>query len=148
MTVNYTISGTAVCGTDYTISGADCATNTGSFAIPASTKPFTNITPLVITLTDDDTADSGETVILTLTEGSGYFLDSFISSPAFTLSLYDDTGAAAFSLGGTPAVGRDLDGHHHQGRSGRERRLLLPLAIPRHSLRPLERCPGQGQGLR
>ena len=108
VTVNYTISGTAVCGTDYTISGADCATNTGSFAIPASTKPFTNITPLVITLTDDDTADSGETVILTLTEGSGYFLDSFISSPVFTLSLYDDTGAAAFSLGGTPELGETL----------------------------------------
>ena len=107
VTVNYTISGTAVCGTDYTISGADCATNTGSFAIPANTKPFTNITPLVITLTDDDTADSGETVILTLTEGSGYFLNSFLR-PVFTLGLYDDTGAAAFSLGGTPELGETL----------------------------------------
>ncbi|MCY4349445.1 MAG: fibronectin type III domain-containing protein, partial [Thiotrichales bacterium] len=108
VTVNFTVGGTAVCGVDYTISGADCATNTGSFAIPASTKPFTNITPLVITLTDDDTADSGETVILTLTEGSGYFLNSFIARPVFTLGLYDDTGSAAFSLGGTPALGETL----------------------------------------
>ncbi len=38
LTVNYTLGGTATCGVDYTIPGANCSAMTGTFQIDAGTK--------------------------------------------------------------------------------------------------------------
>ena len=104
LTVNYSLSGTATCGTDYTITGTDCTTGTGAFTLPANTSALSVVT-FPITITPDDISDNGETIIMTITAGDGYN----VSSPAvYTLTIYDDTGSAAFSLSGTPQVGETL----------------------------------------
>ena len=72
--VSYTISGTATCGTDYTISGADCATNTGSFTLPAGTGE--QITVFTVSALADNVPDGGETIILTLVDGAAYDIDA------------------------------------------------------------------------
>ena len=77
--VNYAISGTATCGTDYTISGGtvDCTTNTGTLTIPAGTKAF-NGTALLLTIAaiEDNISDDHETLIITLVAGTGYSLNN------------------------------------------------------------------------
>ncbi|MYE86335.1 MAG: hypothetical protein F4X31_08880, partial [Gammaproteobacteria bacterium] len=105
LTVNYSLSGTATCGTDYTITGADCTAGTGDFTFPANTAARTPV-PFPITVIDDDISDNGETIIVTLTSTSadGYWLPPGFTK-TFTLTLYDDTGAAAISVSGTPRVG-------------------------------------------
>ncbi|MYH93963.1 MAG: hypothetical protein F4126_09605, partial [Acidimicrobiaceae bacterium] len=102
--VNYSLSGTATCGTDYTITGADCTAGTGVFAIPAGTAAFTNVL-FPITIIDDNVNDNGETIIVTLKAGAGYNLGSGV---VYTFSIYEDTGSAAFSLSGTPRIGETL----------------------------------------
>ncbi|MCY4214433.1 MAG: fibronectin type III domain-containing protein, partial [Gammaproteobacteria bacterium] len=107
LTVGYAISGTAACGTDYTIAGADCDAGTGSFTVPMGTSTFTEFKPITISITADDISDSGETVVLTLAAGTGYTVDEGALA-AHTVTLFDDTGAAAFSLTGAPHVGGTL----------------------------------------
>ncbi|MYG63354.1 MAG: hypothetical protein F4158_02025, partial [Synechococcus sp. SB0675_bin_7] len=103
LTVNYSLSGTATCGTDYMITGADCTTGMGAFTLPANTTAFTGV-PFPVTITPDDISDNGETIIVTLTAGNGYNISGEVS----TFTIYDDTGSAAFSLSGTPQVSETL----------------------------------------
>ena len=108
LTVTYRLSGTATCGTDYTITGADCTAGTGAFTFPANTTARTPVL-FPITVIDDDISDNGETIIVTLTDTrtDGYGLPpGFIKT--FTLTLYDDTGSAAISVSGTPRVGAPM----------------------------------------
>ncbi len=70
LTVSYTIGGTATCGTDYTIAGADCAQGTGTFTIPGGTARFTNV-HFPVTILGDAVPDTGETVILSINDGAG-----------------------------------------------------------------------------
>ncbi len=71
ITVNFSLTGTATYGTDYTQTGADTyntATNTGTvtFAVNATTATVT-LTPV-----SDTTIEPDETAIVTLAAGSGY----------------------------------------------------------------------------
>ncbi|WP_254064201.1 Calx-beta domain-containing protein, partial [Microcystis aeruginosa] len=69
LTVNYTVGGTATFNTDYTQSGAasfTSTTGTVTFAANATTATVT------VDPTTDTTAESNETVILTLASGTGY----------------------------------------------------------------------------
>ena len=91
ITLSYTVSGTAIAGDDFT-------------ALPGSINVSADAThvniPVIIT---DDTADEDdETVILTLTAGSGYTLGS---TKVHTLTIQDDdTPAATFAAAAsTPA---------------------------------------------
>ena len=107
LTINYTISGTATCGTDYTIAGADCAAMTGSFTIPAGAMvSLEGLAPITITLTDDDFDDDGETIILTIPTGQPGFVMPL--SNVATLTLRENTGEAAFELSGTPQTGQTM----------------------------------------
>ncbi len=108
LTVNYRLGGTATCGTDYMITGADCTAGTGAFTFPANTMARTPVL-FPITVIDDDISDNGETIIVTLTSTStdGYRLPPGFPK-TFTLTLYDDTGSAAISVSGTPRVGAPM----------------------------------------
>ncbi|MCZ8249192.1 Calx-beta domain-containing protein, partial [Microcystis sp. LE19-195.1E] len=63
LTVNYTLGGTATLNTDYTRTGT---TNTVTFAANSATAT------VIVDPTPDTTAESNETVILTLATGTGY----------------------------------------------------------------------------
>ncbi len=69
--VNYSIGGTATCGTDYTIAGANCGTSTGVFTFPSGTAAFTRVDFPVVFLADTQD-DNAETILITITSGSGY----------------------------------------------------------------------------
>jgi RHS repeat-associated protein len=83
--VNYTISGTATNGTDYqTLNG------TATFAAGSNTATI-NVNPL-----DDNTFEGGETVVLTLTEGStNYTLDAVKSG---TVTITDNETKPTISI--------------------------------------------------
>ncbi|MCY4332524.1 MAG: putative Ig domain-containing protein, partial [Cyanobacteria bacterium MAG CAR1_bin_15] len=75
--VNYDVSGTATEGTDFS--------NLSNFLLASSSSIF-----LQITITDDNADESGETVILTLSDGTGYR----VGSPSVhTLTIADNDGA-------------------------------------------------------
>ncbi|MFN0077536.1 MAG: Calx-beta domain-containing protein [Prosthecobacter sp.] len=77
LTVNYTVSGTATSGGDFTALS-------GSVTIPATAATATvEITPV-----DDSTSESLETVIVTLSTNAAYIIDP-LTTPA-TVSVYDD----------------------------------------------------------
>jgi RHS repeat-associated protein len=98
ITVNYSVSGTATNGTDYT-------TLSGSIAIPANaTEAYIDVSPSY----DGLNGDNNESVILTLTSGTGYT----VGSPSSGTVLIDDTGAntAADSAAATGQFGGDNDG--------------------------------------
>ena len=104
VTVRYSLSGTATCGVDYTIAGADCDAGTGSVTIPAGTagdEPFR----VPVTLVDDGPGDTGETLILTLTNQPEYDLGSIT---ALTFTLIEDGGTAGFEITGMPEIGQTL----------------------------------------
>ena len=97
ITVNYSVSGTATNGTDY-------QTLSGSVVIPANvTEAYIDVWPSYDGLGND----SSETVILTLTSGTGYT----VGTPSSAEVLIDDTWAAdASSYASTGALGGDGDG--------------------------------------
>ncbi len=76
LTISYTVGGTATSG-DFSISSS------GSLSIP---KGQTSAT-IPVTITNDSTHENAETVILTLSNGSGYALGS---RSVFTLTISDD----------------------------------------------------------
>ena len=81
LTLNYTLSGTATPGSDYTVSGA--AGNSGTLAVSSGETSVT-----IGVAIEDDSADEGnETVVLTLTGGEGYTVGS---PAAHTLTITDD----------------------------------------------------------
>ncbi|MGB3534156.1 MAG: DUF4347 domain-containing protein [Microcoleaceae cyanobacterium] len=69
LTINYTVSGVATSGEDYTIVGLDSITNSGSVYIPpGETGVNLNITPIQDLITEL----GGETVTIELETGEGY----------------------------------------------------------------------------
>ena len=105
--VSYTIGGTATCGVDYTIPGANCSARTGTFTIPAMTPAFTNVN-IPMTALGDEVSDSGETVILTFIDGADYNLGDPITT---TLRIIENTGRSAFRISGQPQVNGVLTGN-------------------------------------
>ncbi len=107
VTFSYTLGGTATCGTDYTIAGADCAQGTGTFTIPMGTPRFTGVV-IPITALEDTVSDNGETIILTITDGADYNLGIGVTA---TATIYENTGKSAFRTGGRAQVNGTLTVH-------------------------------------
>ncbi len=90
ITVNYTVGGTATAGSDFSIGGS----GTLSVASGAATAA------IPVAITDDAADEDNETVVLTLTTGSGYTVGSRNSH---TLTIADDDGTTpAVSLSAAP----------------------------------------------
>lgn len=95
VTVNYSLGGTAVAGTDY-------ATPGGSILIPAgSSSAAVNITP-----SQDTQVEPMETVTLTLTTNAAYVLEP--SATTATVSLFDDD-TNVVTLAVTDATAQEVD---------------------------------------
>ncbi len=107
LTVSYTIGGTATCGTDYTIVGADCGQGTGTFTIPAGTARFASV-EFPIAALGDAVSDTGETIILAINDGADYNLGS---GTTYTVTIVENSGRAAFRIGGQPQLNGTLTGH-------------------------------------
>jgi len=76
LTVNFTVSGTASCGSDYTSLGSTVTFSVGSATATKTVNVF-----------DDNLVEGDETVIVTLASGASYTLDS----PSMaTVTLQDD----------------------------------------------------------
>ncbi|MGF6849823.1 gliding motility-associated-like protein [Chitinophaga sp. W3I9] len=86
VTVNYTITGTAVNGTDY-------ATLSGSVVIPAGD----NSVPVPVTVTNDNIIEGTETVILTVTDGASqsFVFTASTTNGNATANIADDDAVAA-----------------------------------------------------
>ncbi len=110
LNVNYSIGGTATCGTDYTIAGATCTNDgngTGVFTFPSGTAAFTDVNFPVVFLSDTQD-DNGETIVITITSGSGYNLGT---GTAISITILQETGPAVFTVSGfsgAPRVGDTL----------------------------------------
>ncbi|WP_071189162.1 Calx-beta domain-containing protein [Trichormus sp. NMC-1] len=83
-TVNYTITGTATNGTDYLQ-----LTGTATFA------PGSNTTTITVTPTDDFIFEGNETVILTLTSGTGYNIGT---AKTATVTIADNDAIPQLSI--------------------------------------------------
>ena len=92
LTANFNVSGTATFGTDYTQSGAATFGGTGTVAFGAgeSTRQVT------IDPTPDTTDEPNETVILTVTSGTGYTVGS---PSAATGTITDDDAMPTINIG-------------------------------------------------
>ena len=98
ISIGYTVGGTATAGSgdDYTIAGATGATGTVDVAAGATSAV------IAVTINDDAVAEDAETVILTLTAGTGYALGG---TAEHTLTIEDDdTPAASFATGVSSAA--------------------------------------------
>jgi Ca2+-binding RTX toxin-like protein len=94
LTVNYTVGGTAVLGTDYSGIAATPVTRTVSFAANSATATVT------VDPTADTTIEPDETVALTLAAGSGY---SIGTTAAVTGTINNDD-FPSITLAVTPAT--------------------------------------------
>ena len=81
LTLSYTLSGTAMRGSDYSISGV--TTDSGMVSVSSGVTTAT----IAVAITDDSAEENSETVVLTLTGGSGYTVGS---PSAHTLTIRDD----------------------------------------------------------
>jgi hypothetical protein len=107
LTVNFTVAGTASLGTDYTGIAAAPPTQTVTFAPGAAT------TTVVVNPTADITAESNETVSLTLAAGTDYTIGT--ASAVTGIILNDDLiGTAANNILRGSALPEFIDGR--QGR--------------------------------
>ncbi len=99
LTLSYTLSGNATRGTDYTISGV--TSNTGTLAVAGNA----NSANIPVAILDDSTQESAETVILTLTGGTGYTVGA-PSVHTLTISDNDSSGqpSASFAAGSSSAA--------------------------------------------
>ncbi len=95
-TVSYALSGTAVRGSDYTISGV--TSNTGTVAVGTS-----GTAAIPVAITDDSATESAETVVLTLTGGAGYDIGTN-QSHTLTITDNDTAGVPQVSVIAGPAV--------------------------------------------
>ena len=93
LTVNFSVGGTASASTDYVQTGA------ASFAPPSGTVSFangSNTATVTVNPTTDATVESDETVILTVTSGTGYTVGS-PSAATGTITNDDTTVSVAVS---------------------------------------------------
>ncbi len=79
ITVGYTVGGTAAAGSDFSISGS------GTLSVASGATTAT----VPVAIIDDTTEEGGETVVLTLTAGSGYTVGS---ANSHTLTITDNDG--------------------------------------------------------
>ena len=84
LTVNFTVSGTATAGSDYTALGT-----TVTFAAGSATATKT------VSVIDDSLVESDETVVVTLATGTGYTVGS---PPTATVTIKDDDGVVNLAL--------------------------------------------------
>ena len=91
LTIGYNISGTATAGSgnDFTIQ------NSGTLSIVAGATSAT----IAVAINDDSSIENAETVILTLTDGTGYTLGT-TTVHTLTITDNDGTGQAILSLSG------------------------------------------------
>ena len=82
ITVSYTVGGTATAGSDFSISGS------GTLSVASGATTAT----VPVAITDDAEEEGGETVVLTLTAGSGYTLGS---ANSHTLTITDNDGTTS-----------------------------------------------------
>lgn len=109
LTVGYTVAGTATPGADYTGLPASPATPTITFAAGAATAT------VVVDPTADSTAESNETVSLTLAAGTGYTIGT-ASSATGTLLNDDLIGTSARNTLIGSALAEFIDGRQQQDR--------------------------------
>ncbi|QHS63797.1 Calx-beta domain-containing protein [Chitinophaga agri] len=86
ITISYSVGGTATSGTDYTVLGS-------SVILPAGQ----NSVPLNVNVTDDNIIEGTETVVVTLTNGTGANLTGFTASAtnnSATVNIGDDDNIA------------------------------------------------------
>ncbi len=105
--IHYTLGGTATCGTDYTIAGADCATGTGTLAVPAGTMAFDFI-EFPLTILTDSVADNAETITVAFAPDPGYNFVTASDRHIATVTIFEDSGGAELSITGNPWVGETL----------------------------------------
>ena len=106
LAVSYTLGGTATPGTDYTIgSGANYGARTGTFTVPSGTKAGIFVDALGITAVSDALQDNGETIVVTIVDGAGYDPGATATT---TVTLFENTGDAAFEVSGAPVMGETL----------------------------------------
>ncbi len=85
ITISYTITGTATSGSDYTALA-------GTVTVSGSNTSVT----IPITITDDALDESDETIVLTLTDGSGYSLTGVRAArKTHTVTITDDDGQSS-----------------------------------------------------
>ena len=112
ITLNYTVSGTATDGEDFTALS-------GTVTVPAGQARV--VVPIEIT--DDTETDPGETLVLTLAAGTGYTLAD--EDIAFTITIEDNdrrtvsTGSTG-STGGGPSSGSGTTGQEMTDDTGEE----------------------------
>ena len=96
ITLNYSVTGTATAGADYTAL-------TGTVAVSASATHV----EIPIVVTDDTTDEAGETVILTLNNGTGYTVNA--SSNTHTLTLVDNDATTVTIAAGSDTLATEGD---------------------------------------
>ena len=91
ITLNYTLSGTATLGTDYTIGGV--TSNSGTVSVTSGSTTAN----IPVAIADDSTQENAETIIVTLNQGADYTLGT--TNPAHTRTINDnDTPKATASF--------------------------------------------------
>ena len=93
LTVNYTIGGTAIAGTDYSITGLNTSTLQGSTTITLN-NGATVTKDLTVTVTNDALAEDLETITMTLDAGNGY--QTYAPTASASMWLRDDDQATVF----------------------------------------------------
>ena len=105
LTLRYSLSGTARAGSsnDYTIQ------NSGTLSIPGGDRSA----DIAVVINDDSAIENAETVILTLTGGTGYTVDSQGARPSVhTVTIEDnDSTSAAFAVSSS-SVDEDVGTHN------------------------------------
>ena len=99
LSVSYSVAGTAAAGSgnDYTIQ------NSGTLSVTAGATTAN----IPVAINDDSTVESSETVILTLTNGTGYTPGS---TTAHTLTITDNDSKATLSLSGPASANEGNSG--------------------------------------
>ncbi len=104
LTINFDVAGTATFNTDYAATGAaTMSATTGTATFPAGTTTVR----VIVDPASDTTDEPTETVLLTVTAGSGYTVGSPLSATAL---IYDDDPAPSLSINDAPSVSEPSSG--------------------------------------
>ncbi len=98
ITVNYSLSGAATLGADYTISGVTSSNGT------VSVNGGDTSVNIPVAITDDSADEPNETLILTLTNGTGYDVGG-ANAHTLTIADNDDDGGGTGGGGGGGGTG-------------------------------------------